>query len=290
MKKNIKLGFVLLAITFSSLLTAQPVMHFDFETPYGNNEAVGQFVAINGAKIYYEEYGKGEPLLLIHGNGGSIHDMGNQIEYFKDKYRVIIADNRGHGKSEMNTDSLTYVQIAADWEGLAKHLKLDSINLIGWSDGGIVSLLMGINQKTHIKKMVTMGANLRPDATAVYDFAVDWLREFRPFVDAQIAAKDTTQNWFVQKQLLGLLGAQPTIATADLAKITAQALIMAGDQDIIREEHTVEIFQHIPQAQLCILPGQTHFIPASDPVLFNTIAGKFLAEPFQRPNSDFTKW
>jgi pimeloyl-ACP methyl ester carboxylesterase len=70
-------------------------MNFKFEIPYGNNEAVGKHVEINSTKIYYEEYGTGEPLLLIHGNGGSIESMGNQIDYFKTKYRVIIADNRG---------------------------------------------------------------------------------------------------------------------------------------------------------------------------------------------------
>ena len=69
--------------------------------------------------------------------------MENQIEYFKNKYRVIAADNRGHGKSELKTDSLTYVQIAKDWDAIVSYLKLDSINIVGWSDGGIIGLKMG---------------------------------------------------------------------------------------------------------------------------------------------------
>ncbi|TEB40928.1 alpha/beta hydrolase, partial [Flavobacterium circumlabens] len=74
-----------------SIANAQVKMNFKFDTPYGENKAVGKYAEINGAKIYYEEYGKGEPLLLIHGNGGSINSMGNQIDYFKSTYRVIIA-------------------------------------------------------------------------------------------------------------------------------------------------------------------------------------------------------
>jgi pimeloyl-ACP methyl ester carboxylesterase len=62
--------------------------------------------------------------------------MGNQIDYFKTKYRVIIADNRGQGKSELKTDYLTYAQITRDWDGLVNYLKLDSISIVGWSDGG----------------------------------------------------------------------------------------------------------------------------------------------------------
>ena len=81
------------------------------DPPYGDNEKVGKYITLNGAKMYYEEYGMGEPLLLIHGNRGNIKSMENQIGYFKDKYRVIIADNRGHGKSELKTDSLTYEQL-----------------------------------------------------------------------------------------------------------------------------------------------------------------------------------
>jgi pimeloyl-ACP methyl ester carboxylesterase len=76
--------------------------------PLGENQAVGKYIEINEAKIYYEEYGKGDPLLLIHGNQGNIKTMGNQIDGFKSKYRVIIVDSRGHGKSELKSKALSY--------------------------------------------------------------------------------------------------------------------------------------------------------------------------------------
>ncbi|TCN54724.1 pimeloyl-ACP methyl ester carboxylesterase [Flavobacterium circumlabens] len=269
---------------------AQVHMNFKFETPYGDNKAVGKYAEINGAKIYYEEYGKGEPLLLIHGNGGSINSMGNQIDYFKTKYRVIIADSRGQGKSEMKTDSLTYVQITKDWEGLVNHLKLDSISIIGWSDGGIVGLEMGISGKAKIKKIVAMGANLRPDSTAVNGWAVNEVAKHKKEVVLKIKEKDISHNWKTEKQMLGLLGDQPNIPTKDLSKIKAKVLIMAGDEDIIKNKHSLEIYENIPKAQLCIMPGETHFAPASNPVLFNEIAYKFLSETFKRPDSNWTKW
>ena len=141
MKNSIidKIIFFLLVMQFS-IINAQ----IKLDTDYGNNKAIGKYVEINGAKIYYEEYGKGEPLLIIHGCGADIKSMEYQIDYFKDKYRVIAADSRGQGKSELKTDSLTYTQIAKDWEGLVKHLQLDSINILGWSDGGIIGLKMDI--------------------------------------------------------------------------------------------------------------------------------------------------
>jgi len=193
-------------------------MNFTFDTDYGNNDKVGKYAEINGAKIYYEEYGKGEPLLLIHGNGGSIIWMGNQIDHFKANYRVIVADSRGQGKSELKVDSLTYEQIAEDWEGLAKHLELDSLSIVGWSDGGIVGLKMGINNRTKIKKIVTMGANLRPDSTAVNSWAINFIGNELDAIEGKIQEKDTTQNWNLQKQLIGLLLEQPIIPSSDLSK------------------------------------------------------------------------
>lgn len=100
------------------------------KTPYGSNIDVGKHANVNGIKMYYEEYGNGKPVFLIHGNGGTIKTMENHIEYLRTKYRVIAADSRGHGKSKLATDSLTYIQMEDDWLELATHLKVDSMNII----------------------------------------------------------------------------------------------------------------------------------------------------------------
>jgi len=289
MKFIIKLFSALIFFSISNIGNAQNQSQSKFDTPYGNNQAVGKYITINGAKIYYEEYGTGEPLLLIHGNSGDITSMDNQIEYFKSQYRVIVADSRGHGKSELKTDSLTYNQITKDWEGLVNHLKLDSINIVGWSDGGIIGLKMGISSKCNIKKIVTMGANLRPDITAVNLWAINEANKMMEFIEYKIQLKDTLKPWKLGKQVVGLLINQPNIETSELGKIKAKVLVMAGDKDVIKNKHTVEIFENIPEAHLCIMPGETHYTPKENPELFNKIVDEFLSKPFIRPDSDFTK-
>ncbi|HBK71411.1 MAG TPA: hypothetical protein DDZ39_07135 [Flavobacteriaceae bacterium] len=114
---------------------------------------------------------------------------------------------------------------------------------------------MGISGKSKIKKIVAMGANLRPDSIAVNSWAVKYLMKSKIMVKSKIQEQDTTQNWNLRKQLLGLLGDQPNISIKDVSKIKAKVLIIAGDKDIIKNEHTVEIFKNIPNAQLCIMPG-----------------------------------
>ena len=273
-KSRLKQILLLLLIFHFSILNAQ----VRFDTPYGSNKKIGQYVKLNGAKIYYEEYGKGEPLLLIHPCRGDIKAMEYQIDYFKDKYRVIVADSRGQGKSELKTDSLTYNQITADWEGLVHHLKLDSINIIGWSDGGIIALKMGISHNTKIKKFVAMGANLRPDTTALTIGIIETIKKRLLTEKKMIASGDTSQDWNTKKQLSQLLLYQPNISPSDLQKIKAAGLIMVGDRDFIRNEHAIEMFKHLPKGQLCIMPGGNHGAPRNEPKIFNEIANRFLSE------------
>jgi predicted esterase len=129
--------------------------------------------------------------------------MGNQIDYFKTKYRVVIAD-RGQGKSELKTDSLTYAQITRE-DGLVNYLKLDSISIVGWSDGGIIGLEMGVSVNQKIKKIVAMGANLRPDSTAVNSWAINNVMKERVLVESKLKKRHYSRLE-ITKQLLGLLG------------------------------------------------------------------------------------
>ncbi|MDC8003886.1 alpha/beta hydrolase [Aureisphaera galaxeae] len=259
------------------------------DVPYGSNEAVGKTVEINGVDMYYEEYGQGEPLLLVHGNGGSIKNLDNQIEYFKKKYRVIIADNRGHGKSGLKTDSLTYRQIANDLEVLVKQITKDSLHIVGTSDGAILGLLMGINNEVKIKRIVAWAGNLRPDTTAVHAWAPNYVKKRWIAAKKIVDGGNTTDFWNGRYQRSGLLLFQPNIGHEELKNITSPVLIMAGDRDVIKNVHSVEMYDHIPRAQLCIMPGATHSAPYLQPKRFNEIVDRFLAEPFSMPDSNWTK-
>lgn len=272
------------------LVTSLTVFSQQNSEIYGRNNQLGKFAMLNKIKMYYEIYGEGNPLILIHGNGESISIMREQIKFFSKYYKVIAADSRGHGKTEMGEGILTYKQMADDWSALLDHLKIDSAYVVGWSDGGIIGLLMAIHHPSKVKKLAVMGANLQPDTSAVYPWAVSFVKKKQKLIDAMIAKNDTTQNWSRMKQYFGLLGNQPNIPLSDLHKISAPVLVLAGDKDVIREEHTVLIYQNIPKAHLCIFPGQTHMVPVTDPKLFNKTVYKFLSSQYSRPDTkDFFK-
>ncbi len=251
---------------------------------YGQNAAAGTYISINGIKMYVETYGSGsQPLLVIHGNGGSIADMKNQITYFSARYQVIGADSRGQGKSEMGKGRLTFEQMAEDLNALLEQRSLKSVFVLGWSDGGIIGLLLAIHHPDKVSKLAILGANLVP--AGLYDWVREWIRGMDHEADSMIAKRDKSQPWEVTKQLCNLMGKQPNIPLTDLRKIMSPTLVMAGDKDAIRTEHTVQIFENLPHAHLCIFPGSTHFILQENPTLFNATVSNFFEKPYLRPDT-----
>ncbi len=253
------------------------------EVPYGDNPKAGSVVTVNGIKLYYETYGAGEPLLVIHGNGQNLGAMGAQIRFFSRRYRVIAADSRGHGKSEMGETPLTYEHMAEDLDALLNRLGMRSVFVLGWSDGGILGLLLAIHHPEKVGKLAIMGANLEPSAAE--DWALEFVAAQTKLVQDKLAAKDSSERWDVRTQYLGLLRDQPHIRLEDLRRIAAPTLVMAGDRDVIRVEHTVKVFQTLPKAHLCIFPGSTHMIPQQNPTLFNETVDRFFRAPFTRPDT-----
>ena len=277
--------FTRLPIVLLLILLATPITALADTITYGSNAEAGQYVELNGIKMYHEAYGSGDPVLVIHGNGQSIADMHFQVSHFAGKYRVIVADSRGHGKSGIGTGQLTYIQMMEDYNALLEHLGLTGANVIGWSDGGIVALLLAIHHPDKVNKMATMGANLRPDDSAVDPNVGEVLQPLSEMFDEMIASKDASADWQLQRQLMDLLMTQPDIPIESVQKIEAPVLVMAGDKDIIRAQHSFEIFENLPKAHLAILPGQTHWAPATDPVGFNALVENFFDTPYSRPTS-----
>src|SRR6266498_3833079 len=215
----------------------------DSTAPYGHNRSTGKYYDIRGFKMYCEVYGQGQPLLIIHGNGGSINNFIYQIPYFSKKYKVIIADSRAQGRSADGGDSLSYEMMADDYAALLDAMKIDSAYVIGWSDGGINTLLLAIRHPEKVKKLASTGANLAPDTTAVPQQIWDMVM---PSYNALKAKTSKTPKEMNGYKLLRLLVEQPHIPLTDLQKISCPSLIIGGDHDVIKPEHTMLIAQNIP--------------------------------------------
>ena len=255
---------------------------------YGNNPAAGYTFVFNGNRFYYETYGRGSPLLLIHGNGESIREFKAQIGDFSRNHQVIAMDSRGQGKSELGATALTYEGMAEDINALLEHLKLDHVKVLGQSDGGIIGLLLTIHHPDKVSMLAVMGANLEPGAA--YPWAVNGIVRVRKRITAALAHSNDPKPLQLQLQLLDLLGNEPHIPVADLKNIQIPTLVMAADRDVIRDDHTLGIFHAIPKSQLAIFPGATHVIAEQDPSRFNRTVLDFFDKPFAMPDSKDLGW
>ena len=225
-----------------------------------------------------DRYGEGQPLLIIHGNGGSINNFIYQIPYFSTKYKVIVADSRAQGKSADSGDSLTYEMIADDYAALLDKMNIDSAYVIGWSDGGIEGLLLSIRHPKKVKKLAITGANLVPDTTAVpqeiWDMVIPTVNELKN--------KETkSEQEKTQLKLFRLLAEQPHISLAELHTIKCPTLVIGGDHDVIKEEHTMLIYKNIAKSYLWILPGSGHSTPVVFKDEFNMIVDRFFANSYR---------
>lgn len=198
------------------------------------------YIQLNSQVIAYEKVGEGRPVLLIHGNGGSHKEFDVLTEAIKDRYTVVAPDSRGHGESA-TPGVYHYQDMADDMINLINALELDKPVVVGYSDGGIVALLMAIKDSDVLSGIICCGANLSPKGLKLAES-----------LKIKSAYKKT------KNPLLKLMLEEPAITREDLNKITVRATILAGENDMIKESETREIAEGIKLAELNILKGEDH--------------------------------
>lgn len=246
---------------------------------YGSNN--GHYVLVNDSKLYYEVYGEGTPLILLHGGMGSIANFKNVIPELSLHFKVIALDSPGHGRSEL-IDSLSY-QILADYVVEAiKKLELDSVYIAGYSDGAIIGLLAAHDKPEKIKRVVFGAGALNLNAST--QEGIDMLRGVTPQnlpPSFELRYKEKSPNpemWekFVSNSKTMWLE-EVWIPKSKLKDIKSRTLILFGDRDpYIPFEHGFEIYNAIPKSEFCVLPNTQHNV-YTDPDLVNSILINFLS-------------
>lgn len=234
------------------------------QSGYGKNKN-GKYIDLGDARIYTEAYGKGEPLVLLHGNNGSIADFYRQIPVFAKHFRVIAMDTRGQGRStDLSSGAYSYDGFANDLYKVLNALELKKVNIIGWSDGGNTALSFNITHPELVNNIVTIGANLDP-----LGVADSLLIAF----SNQLKAQSPTKN----PRLISLMLEQPHITTKQLQQIANPVLVIAGSDDVIKPAHTRLIAANISKSQLQIIPNATHYVPFEKPEDLNKVILDFLS-------------
>lgn len=195
---------------------------------------------VNDIELYYEVVGKGQPLILVHGNSGdhTIFDVAS--EKLAENFTCYLLDSRGHGESTKTTD-LDYRVMAEDIAAFVKALNLEGCSYYGFSDGGIIGLIAAAKYQDLFSNLIVSSANLNPKGIKRWIYCA-----FRLF------------NFFHPTPRFKMLLEQPNIPDEELQQIKSKTLILAGSYDLVLTEHIKHIASQIPNANLKIVEGESH--------------------------------
>jgi pimeloyl-ACP methyl ester carboxylesterase len=225
--------------------------------------AAGHHLMVHGIDMYYEVHGSGPPLLMLHGGAGNGMQFEHQVPAFSPSYRCIIPDCCAQGRTTDRPGPLTYHAMAEDMLALLDRLHVKKADVMGWSDGGDIGLDLAMHHPDRVAHLVTFGANFQPDGVQPDD--VKWNNT----ATAESFGQGMRTGWMklnpqpehyeeAMNKIIAMWRSQPRWSVADLGAIRARTLVVAGEHDLIRREHTEQLAHAIPGAELWIVPGANH--------------------------------
>jgi pimeloyl-ACP methyl ester carboxylesterase len=222
---------------------------------------------IHGHRIYYALRGHGRTVLFLHGGGDSgEHSFERQLDVFAEHHRIVAPDQVGQGRTPEVSGPLSYTGMMQDTAELLRLLKLEHVDVVGFSDGGILALMLALQHPELVRRVVISGVNVSPEGLGPEQLQV-------------LRAAQTNEPNTIDEKLAHLWLTSPTeseLSLALLKKIRQPVLVVSGDRDVITLRHTLQIFHALPAAELCILPGTDHATFSARPAWLNPIIGDFL--------------
>jgi pimeloyl-ACP methyl ester carboxylesterase len=222
---------------------------------------------IHGHRIYYAASGNGPVMLLLHGGGDSgEHSFERQLDAFAAHHHIVAPDQVGQGRTPDVAGPLSYTAMMEDTAALLAKLKLKHVDVVGFSDGGILALMLSIRHPTLVRRVVVSGVNIAPEGLNPED-----LEDLR--------ANQIPKPKTIDEKLAKLWLTSPTDSELNLkllGQITQPTLVISGDRDAITLEHTLTIFHALPNAELCVLPGTDHATFSGRSDWLNPIINAFL--------------
>lgn len=235
----------------------------------------GQHIYVGDVSIYCETFGAGPPVLVLHGGLGSLEAMSNQIKALAASHFVVAVDSRGHGRSTDTISPLSYSLMSDDMVKVLDHLKINRADIVGWSDGGIIGLDMAMHHPDRVRKLVVISANYNP-AGLGYIPSIEEIP--RTPLRYWLLAPNPGRWPDLYRKVVAMWQSQPQYTLDDLGHIKAPTLVMAGEYDLIKREHTDQLARAIPASDELVVADATHAVPTEKPDIVNFKIVNFLDE------------
>jgi pimeloyl-ACP methyl ester carboxylesterase len=256
------------------------------DQPCGTNDKAGRYAQVGDARIYYEVYGQGQPILLLHGGlYGYIDEFKEYISVLSKHFKVIAVATRGHGKSEIGTKPFSYKLFADDAISVLEHETRDSAIVVGFSDGGITAYVLASEYRGKVKSVVAIGGGL--SLSGYNAGGMGWLTSFTPesfekyntdFIRERKKLMPQPDRWNEFLGKLKLTWTEPVWVSPEKAKdISCPVLTIGGDRDdFLTTEQFVQTYKMIPRSQLAIIPNSGHVESMATPYVLEHIIMPFV--------------
>jgi pimeloyl-ACP methyl ester carboxylesterase len=230
------------------------------------------FVAHDGARIWYATFGAGPAVMLLHGGLGNGGNWGYQVPALVGSGRqVVVVDSRGHGRSTRDERPYKYELMASDVLAVMDRLRLDKAALVGWSDGACTALILADREPGRVSGVFFFACCMDPSGTKPFKATPVIDRCFSRHRKDYQALSETPEQFdsFVQ-DVSRMMASEPNYSADDLARIKVPVAVVLGEQDeFIKSEHAAYLATSIPDAELILLPGVSHFAPLQRPEHFD---------------------
>jgi pimeloyl-ACP methyl ester carboxylesterase len=234
------------------------------------------YAPVNGIKVYYEVYGEGKPIVLLHGAFMTIEtNWGELIPELSKTRKVIALEFQGHGHTPFSDRKLDYATLASDMEGVMNYLKVDSADIVGYSFGGCIAYQLAIQSPKRVTKLVVISSTYKtngwlPEVSGVFKNMKPELFANSPMQTAYDAvAPDKTKWTKFLEQMIAFNHIPFNLGEANIAKITSPVLLISGDNDGLDKIELIKTYQLLgggicadfgvmPKSQLAVVPSQGH--------------------------------
>lgn len=227
----------------------------------------------DGTEIYYEKYGQGPALFLLHGNGGSGRYFSKQLNSFSKHFNVYVVDSRGHGRSTNTQKETSFQLMAEDLATIMKQENIEHADLLGFSDGANLAMVFARLYPNKVNHLVLNAGNTTPNGVRMFPHLLSYVQYAIVWVGAFV---DTGMRNFLP--ILRLLFRDIGLSTEDLNQIVAPTLVIVGKHDSIKTQHSMYLARSIPNANFAIVSGQGHMFARRNPKRFNQEVLQFLIE------------
>jgi pimeloyl-ACP methyl ester carboxylesterase len=243
-------------------------------------ETMATYVQLGDVKTWYDEHGAGDPLVLMHGGLADARFFAPNIDALAERFHVYTPERRGHGHTPDIEGPISYQLMADDTIAFVEAVVGEASDLVGHSDRAFVAMLVAMQRPELVKRLVTIsgGFNKRGAADPDAEWDVDQLFEFLAPSYGEVSPDGIDHFKVVATKIGEMAAVEPDLQASDLANVPHRTLVVFSDDDLMTLTHAVEMYDALPNAELAVVPGTSHYLTQEKPALVNAIVLDFLTK------------